>query len=164
MKNLYLIRHGKSSWDDSSLPDKERPLKRRGEKDASLMAKLLVNRKIVPDAFVSSPANRALSTAKIMAEKMGFDKKEIAVNALLYFQGMENILQVIHQLNERHNTVFIFGHNPDFTELANRYSQKTIDNVPTTGVAGIEFKVKSWKDVSLKNGRLIFFEYPSNHK
>ncbi len=164
MKQLYLIRHGKSSWDDGNLSDKERPLKRRGIKNAKLMAKVLRRQDIVPEHIVSSPADRALSTAKIYAGKLGYDENKIAVDDLLYFEGVNNILKVVNQLDDASKTVFIFGHNPDFTEVANRFSEKTIDNVPTNGVVGIAFAADSWKDVSFSNGKMTLFDYPSNHK
>lgn len=164
MKYLYLIRHGKSSWEDSSLSDKDRPLKRRGVKNAKLMAKVLRGKGVAPELIISSPANRALSTAKIYADKLSFDEKKIAVNNLLYFEGVNNILKVVKQLDDASKTVFIFGHNPDFTEIANRFSDKTIDNVPTNGVVGIEFAADKWSEVSFTNGKLKFFDYPSNHK
>ena len=164
MKTLYFIRHEKSSWDDDSLSDKERPLKRRGVKNAKMMAKIVRKRGIVPEQIVSSPAKRAQDTANIFAGKLQYGRKKIEVNELLYFEGLKNILNVIHQLDNRHHTVFIFGHNPDFTELANRFSTQTIDNVPTNGVLGVEFETDSWQDVSFSNGKMIFFDYPSNHR
>ena len=164
MKTLYLIRHGKSSWTDNSLADKERPLKERGERNAKMMAKVLRKMGIAPKHIVSSPANRALSTAKIFAKGLDYDEKKIAVNELLYFEGINNIVNVIHRLDDKHDVVFIFGHNPDLTEIANRFSESAIDNVPTSGVVGIEFKADEWKDASFSNGKMVFFDYPSNHK
>lgn len=128
------------------------------------MAKVLRSKGITPELIVSSPANRALSTAKIYAGKLNYDEKRIAVNSLLYFEGVNNILKVVNQLDDVSKTVFIFGHNPDFTEVANRFSDTTIDNVPTNGVVGVEFKTDKWSAVSFSNGKLIFFDYPSNHK
>lgn len=164
MKTVYFIRHGKSSWDNSHLSDKERPLKRRGEKDAEMMAKILRKQGIIPDLIVSSPARRALDTAKIYAGKLDYPEKKIQMNDLLYFEGIKNILHVIHQLDSRHRTVFIFGHNPDFTTIANKFSQKAIDNVPTNGVVGVTFKTDAWQDASFSNGTLVFFDYPSHYK
>lgn len=164
MKTVYLIRHGKSSWAEEGLDDKERPLKRRGERDAKLMAKVLRKKEIHPDYVVSSPANRALSTAGIFAKRLHFDEKKIAVSNLLYFEGTASMLKVIRELDDRHNLVFIFGHNPDFTEFANRFSSEPVDNVPTCGIVGIEFKIESWKNASFINGKMIFFDYPSQHK
>jgi len=164
MKHVYLIRHGKSSWKDESLSDEERPLKRRGEQDAKLMAKILKNRGVMPELIVSSPAKRALRTAQIFAERLDYDEKKIVVNKLLYFEGIDNIIKTIQQLDDKLSTVFMFGHNPDFTELANRFSKETIDNVPTCGVIGIEFDVASWKKTAFGNGKMIFYDYPSNYR
>ena len=164
MKTVYFIRHGKSSWDDSSLQDKERPLKKRGVKNAKLMAKVIHNRGIISPLLVSSPANRALSTAKIFAGKLKINETKIIVNDQLYFEGLQNILKVIHEQDDRHQVMFIFGHNPDITELANKFSDKAIDNVPTCGVVGVEFKADTWEALSYSIGKMIYFDYPSNHK
>ena len=164
MKTVYFIRHGKSSWENSSLRDEERPLKTRGEKDAKLMADILKKRGIVPGHVLSSPALRALETARIFSRKLDFAVEKIEVVRLLYFEGIESIMKAIRQLDDRQATIFIFGHNPDFTEIANRFSSKSIDNLPTCGVAGVDFKAKNWKDASYESGRLIILEYPSLYR
>ncbi len=164
MKKLYLIRHGKSSWDYPELSDDERPLKKRGHKDGAIMGNILKEKNVIPDLLISSPANRAHSTSKIIADHVGYDRDKILIQDDLYFSGAFAIMDVIRQIDDSRNTVFIFGHNPDFTELANAYSDEIIGNVPTTGVVGIEFSTSHWRSVSTENGNLFYFDYPSKHK
>ena len=79
MKTLFLIRHAKSSWDDTALPDKDRPLANRGRRDAPKMGRRLAKREVKPDLILSSPARRALTTAEIIAKKLDYKRKNIVV-------------------------------------------------------------------------------------
>jgi len=164
MKTLFLIRHAKSSWEDASLSDKERPLKKRGVSDAQIMGKVLHKHGIKPIQIISSPAIRALHTAEIIAAQLGFDKKKIEKNKQLYFEGIENIFKVIQSLDAKTNTAFIFGHNPDFTQLVNLFSATGIENLPTCGIAGIEFNVKDWSEATAATGKLLFYDFPKRHR
>ncbi|NNC93945.1 MAG: histidine phosphatase family protein [Chitinophagales bacterium] len=164
MRKLFLIRHGKSSWDNPKLSDKDRPLKKRGRRDGLIIAKVLKEMHIQPDLIVSSPANRAFSSAMIIADEIGYPQEKIEKNEDLYFSGINSIYEVIRDIDDKHSKVFIFGHNPDFTSFANQFSDDYIDNVPTTGVVGIEFNVNSWKKIDGDNGSLIMFEFPSRYR
>jgi phosphohistidine phosphatase len=84
MKKLYLVRHAKSSWEDSSLDDIDRPLNGRGKNNAPEMGERLKKQGILPDLLISSPAKRAMSTAKKIAERVGYSKKEILIDENLY--------------------------------------------------------------------------------
>ncbi len=164
MKKVFLIRHAKSSWDNPELEDKDRPLKKRGEKDSEIMGELLKKFKIKPDVILSSPARRALSTARIISDYVDYDKKKIIVNDDLYFEGIKGMMNIIHQFDNKLQTALLFGHNPDMTEMLNRFSKKAIENVPTCGVGGVEFEIKEWKDADWKNGKLAIYEYPSKYR
>ena len=94
MKTLFLIRHAKSSWDDTALPDKDRPLNDRGQRDAPKMGERLAKRDVKPDLILSSPAVRALRTAEIIAKKLDYRRK-IVVNERLYAVGADDLLDVI---------------------------------------------------------------------
>ena len=164
MKKLYIIRHGKSSWDFPHLKDIDRPLKKRGIKDAHLMGKLFKNKHIQPELIVSSPAVRAHEAAKIIAGEIGYPETKIAENDRLYFSGVSGILDVVKRTADDVNSLFIFGHNPDFTSLANCFSENYIDNVPTCGTVCVNFEIESWKEVTSSNGSVEFFEFPSKHR
>ena len=164
MKRLILIRHGKSSWDYPELSDQERPLKKRGQKDGVIIGKLLKSKGILPDLVVSSPATRAYSTAKIIADALDYPLQNIQLNDHLYFSGTSTIMNMVSETDDQHHTLFIFGHNPDFTELANVFSKEHIYNVPTTGVVGVEFNVEHWRDIDADSGSAFLFDKASNYK
>lgn len=107
MKTLLLIRHAKSSWDDTSLPDKDRPLNTRGERDAPKIGERLAQRDVKPDLIVSSPARRALATAEIIARKLGYRLKNIAVDDRLYAVAADDLLDVIHKLDNENDNVML---------------------------------------------------------
>jgi phosphohistidine phosphatase len=138
MKTLFLIRHAKSSWDDTALPDKDRPLGDRGRRDAPKMGKRLAKRDVKPDLILSSPARRALTTAEIVAKKLDYKLKDIVVDDRLYAGAVHDLLNVIHKLGDKLERVMLFGHNPELTEFAHRLSSE-ITHMPTCAVA--EFRL-----------------------
>lgn len=164
MKNLILIRHAKSSWDDASLTDRERTLNKRGKQDAPVMGRLLKEKGLRPDRILSSPAKRALKTAKLIAEEVGYPKKKIDTQEEIYEQGLEALLELISDLDDDWERVFLTGHNPELTELANRLTGEGIDNVPTCGIVSVEFSARRWRDCAKEGGRLALFERPPKPK
>src|SRR5688572_28096927 len=107
MKTIYIVRHAKSSWSNPDQADFERGLNDRGKRDAPRMGKRLKEKNVHPDLMVSSPAKRALSTAKRMAEILNYPKEKIKPDRLLYHADEETILSVIQTLNDKHNTVVL---------------------------------------------------------
>lgn len=162
-RTLYLARHAKSSWKDSSLSDFERPLNKRGKNDAPAMGEILKERNVKPDLIISSPAKRAKKTACIIGEKIGYPEDKIVFNKDIYEASSRELLSIIHNLNGNINSVMLFGHNPAFTMLNNILGDKYIDNIPTCGVVALQFE-KSWNELNEKSGKLLFFEYPKLHK
>jgi phosphohistidine phosphatase len=163
MKHLYLIRHAKSSWSNPLLDDFDRPLNKRGENDAPFMANILLRQHISPNIILSSPAKRAKTTAEIFAHTLGYSKK-IVWNKDLYLTSPKTLLNILHTIPHKYNTVFIFGHNPEFTEFANSISSKTIENIPTCGIVGFELNIKEWNELCKETSSLICFEFPKKHK
>jgi len=163
MKYLYLVRHAKSSWDDYSLSDLERPLNKRGKRDAPFMGKLLMKMKIHPDLIITSPAKRAHSTAKVFAEELDYSGKRITVENKVYGASPGEIISLINDLDNELNSIMIFGHNPTFTTVANLLCNSNIDNLPTCSVTGIEFPVERWSEIEMYKGKMIFFEYPKKY-
>ncbi len=160
MKRLYLIRHAKSSWKHQDLDDFDRPLNNRGKRDAPNMGKRLKEQNAAPDLLLSSPANRALTTAETIAGEIGYPIENIEADEDIYLAGVTTLLTVIKNITNDHHTVFLFGHNPGFTELANALANIRIDNVPTCGIVCIDFEIASWKQVGVGKGTLVSFEYP----
>ena len=147
MKTLFLVRHAKSSRDDPSLPDRDRPLDERGKQEAPMMGKRLAKRKVKPDLLVSSPALRALTTAQLIAEEIGYKRKDIVADDRLYGSSPDELLAIIRALDKKLDQVMLVGHNPEFSELAHRLSSK-IAEMPTSAVAEFSFDTKAWSELA----------------
>lgn len=149
MKSIILIRHGKSSW-AYNVKDQERPLKARGVKDALLIAKELKSYKFKIDKVFSSPANRALSTSKIVVNELGKNIHDIKIVEDLYDFAGENVISFIRSLPKELDCILIFGHNNALTAISNIFGSIYIPNLPTSGLVKINFEVNNWS--LLKNG------------
>lgn len=160
MKTLYLVRHAKSSWSEPELKDDERPLNKRGKKDAPAMGRRLRKMGEIPDLMISSPAKRAFSTAKRFAGELKYPGKKIQKNKELYMGSTSSFSDVISNVKNKYKSVMLFGHNPGVTEFANERGGANIDNIPTSGVVRIDFDVKDWGEINDVKGKMIFFEYP----
>ncbi len=160
MKTIYLIRHAKSSWDNPDLRDFDRPLNKRGFRDAPFMAAFLSKQVPTPDKLVSSPANRAFTTATYFAEALGQKAKDIHQEAGIYEAYAQEVLLIIQGLEPAWDTVCLFGHNPGFTNLANQFSKDFIPNIPTCGIAKISGAITDWKDFEKGKVKLMNFHYP----
>ncbi len=157
---LFLVRHAKSSWDHPGLPDFERPLNDRGHRDAPRMARFLQEMGLKPDLFVSSPAKRALSTAQYFAQIFGIPEKGILRDEDIYEASVSNILSVVRRLPESARMVFLFGHNPSLTDVANRFSEDYISNIPTCGVVQLASDADRWAALDPSNTRVVNSFFP----
>ncbi|RZK38995.1 MAG: histidine phosphatase family protein [Pedobacter sp.] len=161
-KRLILIRHAKSDWGNPDLRDFDRPLNKRGNASAPDMAQRLVSASISPDLMVSSPALRAISTAKYFAKAWGIQEKDIQTDQNIYEAGFKTLLSVVNEFDDNYPTIAMFGHNPGFTDFANYLSGVNIVNMPTCSVVMIEFSTDSWNMLSKETGKVILFDYPKN--
>ena len=160
MKTLYLLRHAKSSWDEPGLDDFERPLNHRGEKDAPKMGKRLRKAGVHLNQIVSSPARRAMATAKLVAGEMNISEKKVREEKGLYHVGPEDILAIVHSFSDAHESVMLVGHNPGLTEFADELLGEDLGNIPTAGIVGATLKITSWKEAAWGCGKMEMFEYP----
>lgn len=160
MKRLYIIRHAKSSWNDITLSDFDRPLNERGERDAPRMGKHLKEKRIAADLLLTSPAKRAFSTAEYFALILNYPTENIKTDRKLYHADADAILTTVKNINNKHDEVLLFGHNPGLTDFVNQLTDSSIDNVPTCGIAACIFDVDSWNSVGWRTGKLEFFDYP----
>jgi phosphohistidine phosphatase len=163
MKNLYLIRHAKSDWSDESKSDFERGLNKRGQRAIFTMTDALKTKKLMPDLILSSSAKRAKLTAKGLAKEIGYTG-EIKYHNALYMAEVEEVLTLIQDIDDKYNTIFLVGHNPETTELSNRMTNAYIDNIPTLGIVAIQLSIESWKNLKPGEGKLTFFIYPKMFK
>ena len=163
MKTIYLVRHAKSSWKYPNLDDFERPLNKRGRKSAPLMGAILKKLKVAPDLIVSSPANRAAMTARIIADKISYPLDNIRYSESMYEFSANALIDVVEHLDDVLNKAMLVGHNPALTDLANYIGNKPISNIPTSGVFCVELDISSWKKIGEHCGKLKFFEFPKKH-
>src|ERR1700760_4416089 len=119
MKTLLIIRHAKSSWDDASMSDFDRPLNDRGKRDAPAMAKRLIKAGIIIGRFVSSPAKRARQTAELFAHEFDVKEKKIRFVSELYHAAPPIFESVVDSLDDEDDIVAIFSHNPGITAFVN---------------------------------------------
>jgi len=162
MKTLLLLRHAKSDWDDPSLPDFDRPLAARGERDAPEIGKALRKRGPLPDLVISSPAARAKATVKaaVKAAKM---KLEIQYEEAVYGASSAELVNLIRRLPDASSCAMLVGHNPGFEDLVGRLSGSH-EHMPTAAVACIEFQGNSWSDLSKQEGKLLWLLTPKQLK
>jgi phosphohistidine phosphatase len=160
MKQLLLIRHAKSDWNDASLSDFDRPLNERGKRDAPLMAQRLLDKKIKIDAFIASPAKRAKKTACIFAKEYKREADEIIFKEKLYGALSTVFFDVISKADDKFDSIAIFAHNPGITDFANSLTDARIDNIPTCGIFAVKINTKHWKDFKEAGKEFWFADYP----
>lgn len=148
-----------SSWNDPTLRDHDRPLNERGLRDAPEMGRRLSERGVVPDAIVTSSAVRARSTAQLIARELGFDEKRIVTDPHLYAASPGEVLEAIRALNDDATCVPVFGHNPEFSELAHSFSSDIV-HMPTCAVGEFEFDVGSWAKLGKVAPTRVRFDSP----
>ena len=163
MKTLYLVRHAKSSWKNPNLDDFERPLNKRGRKNAPFMGKILKKLKVAPDLVISSPANRAATTARIIAAAINYPLENIRYSEAIYEFSENALFHVVKHIDDTVNKAMVVGHNPAINGLANYIGDQPIANIPTCGVFCVELDTSSWKKISEHCGKLKFFEFPKKH-
>ena len=163
MKRQILLRHAKSSWSDDGLPDSERPLSGRGERDAPLMGARLRERGIRPDLVLSSPALRARSTARLVAQVIDYPADAIRLEASLYLAAPEEILAVIAEQVDAIDCLLVVGHNPGLTELTNLLlPELELANLPTAGTVVVDCATERWAEARNAQRRLVCYDYPKN--
>ena len=161
MKTIIIVRHAKSSWDDLSLSDFDRPLNERGKHDAPIMAERLLKKQPTIQAFISSPAKRARKTATIFAKTYGLEKGDVQLKDDLYMASESVFYSVISQLPESVNSIAVFAHNPGLTDFVNSLTHFRIDDVPTCGIFAISAQ-GPWEDFRIAPKQFVFFDYPKN--
>lgn len=161
MKRLILVRHAKSDWGEPGLSDFDRPLNRRGEKNAPDMGARLQARAAMPVRIISSPARRARQTALLLAESLDF-QEPLLFDEDIYEAEAEELLEIIRGFDDSWQSVMLVGHNPGMTELVNLLGEGNVDNLPTCGVVGLELAVNSWQQVGTGAGQRWFYDYPKN--
>jgi phosphohistidine phosphatase len=165
LKTLLLIRHAKSSWDNITLSDFERPLNERGKTDSPKMAKRLRKKNVKIDAFISSPAKRAKKTAQYFVKEFDSSDDDIIIISSLYDAGLNDFSQAVKDINDKYESAAIFSHNPGITAFANQLiNNANIDNMPTCSIFAVQSNVEKWKDFSKAKKEFLFFDYPKKEE
>jgi phosphohistidine phosphatase len=160
MKSITLLRHAKSSWNHAGLTDHDRPLNKRGERDAPVMGRRLSAQDIRPSLILSSPAKRAWTTAKIVAESMNYPREFLQRDDRLYGASVNTILDVIRDQDSGFNNIMLVGHNPGLTQFANLLVPDITPNIPTCGVVSVVIDTDDWDQQSWPDAALVLFDYP----
>lgn len=160
MKHLTIIRHAKSSWKNEALPDVLRPLNKRGKRDAPMMGERLARRGLEASVLISSPATRALATAEVIADAIGYPPEEIRVDDDLYGANLFALLDIVQGLDGAVDSVILLGHNPGLAELVDYFSPRLIGNLPTCGIVELAFDVVAWRDVGEAEPVSAYVDYP----
>lgn len=146
MKTLYLLRHAKSSWDNSNLDDFDRPLNDRGLKTAPLMGKTMREKGLLPELIVSSPAKRARQTAELIKDSAQIEGK-IEFDERIYAASTSELLLVASELNDENKSAILVGHNPGFENLV-RVLTGEFETMPTAALAVLELKIEKWNEIA----------------
>ena len=146
MKTLLVLRHAKSSWNDPALDDHERPLNKRGRRDAPRVGALVREYGLIPDLVISSDAVRARLTAEAVAEEARY-AGEILLDPHLYLAGPADILSLLPTVQENAKTVMIVGHNPGLETLVEQLTGERQD-LPTAALAQIDLPIDQWRDLT----------------
>ena len=160
MKTLYIVRHAKSSWDDPTLSDHDRPLLETGVRKTIRIADYLKEKGIKPDLLLSSTATRALETARVIARELGYPEKNIEISGSLYHGSANSIFNQLFGLQDNIASVMVFGHNPAFTYFVNQFLDPTIENLPTSGTVSISFDTEKWTEIASSKYMVNFMVTP----
>jgi phosphohistidine phosphatase len=152
MKTLYLLRHAKSSWEDPTLRDFDRPLNKRGLKAAALIGKYMRKHKVRPDVVLSSPAKRTRQTVQLVLEQAQVEPK-MQYDERLYAAGSTNLLNVLREVDDRIESVLVVSHNPGLQDLLEVLTGE-LEAMPTAALVQIRLDVDSWSETRERVGSL----------
>jgi phosphohistidine phosphatase len=158
MKTLLIMRHAKSSWDDASLDDFDRPLNDRGRGAAPFMGRLLREKGLVPQIVIASPARRARETAELVREALG-SEVEIRFDERIYEAAVGTLAEVVSEIGDDFDRAMLVGHNPGFEGIV-RHLTGELEAMPTAAVAVVEIASDSWREAA--GGRLAAVYRPKD--
>ncbi|MEJ7849337.1 MAG: histidine phosphatase family protein [Pyrinomonadaceae bacterium] len=152
MKNLYILRHAKSSWEQPGIADFDRALNHRGLVATPFMGELIARKEYLPDLIISSPAKRAMQTAVIVKESSG-SNAELRFDERIYEASPQALRQVVSEVGEETNSAMIVGHNPGIEGFIKYLTDKS-EPMPTAAFVSITLNIDRWSDLSADCGDL----------
>ncbi|MDH4107287.1 MAG: histidine phosphatase family protein [Gammaproteobacteria bacterium] len=162
MRTLTLLRHAKSSWKETGLADRDRPLNKRGETDAPEMARRIAEAGIRPSLILTSPAQRTWKTARAVARELGYPLEFLQRDERLYLASSGAIAAVLAEQDAGFHSILLVGHNPGLTEFANRLIPGLTRNIPTGGVVSFDFDCSDWNVAAAGEPNLRYHDFPKN--
>ena len=162
MKKILFIRHAKSDWGNPNLSDMDRPLNKRGKRDAPGMGRRFLKLNMKPDCIYRSPSTRTTQTIDLLTHTAQWQDVDIKEEDWLYHASNQDYLTGIENLNNDQNYICLCAHNPGITDIVNYLSGEYIVNMPTCAIALIDFQTGDWKEVSGSTGNLLHFDFPKN--
>lgn len=161
MKRLIIVRHAKTESGGYDR-DFERVLTTRGITDATQIAEILAERQMIPQYIISSPARRAISTARIFADQFGYAFERIQQEKGLYFDyTTTDFLELVHQIDDSHDVAMVCGHNPFIYFVAESLCANFRGDMPTCSTVVVDFDVDHWSQIEARMGKLVQQFVPS---
>ena len=161
MKRLTLLRHAKSSWDDQGAADHDRPLAKRGMRDAPWIGERLAAQGLKPSLLLTSSALRARQTTALVEPPLRHAALKIHVDSEIYLATPDTLLRILSAQSDAIDDLVLIGHNPGLTQLANMLlPDLKLDNLPTAGAVGLRCTTDSWQTIDAADFSLLFYEYP----
>ncbi|SEG75874.1 SixA phosphatase family protein [Marinobacterium lutimaris] len=164
MKQLTLIRHAKSSWDNPQLSDFERPLNARGLRDLPTMAERVRAKELIPDHLLYSSALRTSLTARELAAALDLPESHCLAVPEMYEACWETLLNLLQGQPDSRTHLMLVGHNPGIAELAACLCGTAPQHFPTSCVQHLILNVLSWSELAESCGTSQWFDYPKLHK
>jgi phosphohistidine phosphatase len=156
MKRVIIVRHAKTiqyGYDQ----DFDRTLTNRGEENAERISLEMVKAHIKPDLILSSPAVRTTQTTRIYANSFGYPAGNVRYEKKLY-SGMQitNFLRMLQEVDDRHTTVMVVGHNPTIYYYLHHLLPDFDLDVPTCSTVVIDFDIEKWEDLRERTGKMVY--------
>jgi len=166
MKKIVMVRHATAAAKGAGVADFTRSLRKKGRKESRTMIRwYLENVGGKPDLMLSSPANRAIETAQLFAKGLGYKSKKIMENEALYgTASLEDFLKILNELDDKYDSVMVFGHDPAFSEFAQYMVAEFDVLLPKCSVFGFSANRKKWRTLKAGDGVLAFYDSPNGIK
>lgn len=161
-KKLFIVRHAKSDWSHAGMSDFDRPLNERGMRNAPFMADKLAEAGHTIDFILTSPANRALTTAGYFKRRLGLRDTQWDTERKIYEADVKRLLTIINRMDDSYSTVMLVGHNPGLSSLVHELTGEWVI-MPTCGIAEVAIPFESWSLVSAGTCNLLSFDFPKRY-
>lgn len=159
MKTIFFVRHAESSFKPFE-KDIDRTLTSSGKRNAGEMARKLLEKELIPENFISSPAERAIETASIFMDALGTNDKDIQIENDLYEPTVQSFYKVIENIPDSIDSVIIFSHNPAITLFVNELDCQPVFDMPACGMYAVQIHAKKWNELQIADKSFLFYEFP----